>query len=210
MNKQDDLNREIEVQDEAESEQTAEPEVNTGSEVTSETGNEVQEETEDEIIVEVEPEVNSLIAEIETLKQQIQVEQDKMLRTRAELDNVHKRTQGQLERAHKYALTEFVNALLPVLDSLELGITATDKVEDVATVREGMELTLKKFSDELGKFGVLPVAPQQGDKFDPAQHEAMTAQPHETAESGTVLDTMQKGYELNGRLLRPAKVVVVK
>ena len=207
MNKHDDLNQETETKEEIEIKETAEAETDADGESIKEADNETQEATQ---AAEAETDVDVLTSEIETLKQQVQKQQDQALRAQAELDNMRKRTQGQLERAHKYALTEFVKALLPVLDSLELGITAADQAEDVTTLREGMELTLKKFSDELEKFGVIPVVPQLGDKFDPEKHEAVTTQPHETAESGTVLDTMQKGYELNGRLLRPAKVIVVK
>ena len=207
MNKHDDLNQETETKEEIEIKETAEAETDADGESIKEADNETQEATQ---VAEAETDVDVLTSEIETLKQQVQKQQDQALRAQAELDNMRKRTQGQLERAHKYALTEFVKALLPVLDSLELGITATDQAEDVTTLREGMELTLKKFSGELEKFGVIPVVPQLGDKFDPEKHEAVTIQPHETAESGTVLDTMQKGYELNGRLLRPAKVIVVK
>ncbi|MFB3091450.1 MAG: nucleotide exchange factor GrpE, partial [Gammaproteobacteria bacterium] len=110
----------------------------------------------------------------------------------------------------KYALEKFINELLPVLDSLELGINASENMEDTGSLREGMELTIKMFYSALERSGVKPVEPQKGDKFNPDQHEAVTMQEVEDIESGAVTTTLQKGYELNGRLLRPAKVIVAK
>ncbi|RKZ45824.1 MAG: nucleotide exchange factor GrpE, partial [Gammaproteobacteria bacterium] len=112
--------------------------------------------------------------------------------------------------AHKYALDKFINELLPVLDSMEMGIVASVEAEDVSSLREGLELTLKMFCSSLEKSGVHPVNPQKGDKFNPEQHEAMTMQEVDDVESGTVVTTLQKGYELNGRLIRPAMVIVAK
>jgi len=107
------------------------------------------------------------------------------------------------------ALEKFVTELLPILDSMELGITATDSADDIAGLREGMDLTLKMFSDTLEKFGVRIVDPQ-GEKFNPELHEAVSMQEYEDAEPGTVISVIQKGYELNGRLVRPAMVMVAK
>ena len=126
------------------------------------------------------------------------------------MDNVRKRTTRDIENAHKYALDKFINELLPVLDSMELGINAAENVEDVSSLREGMDLTMKMFCSSLEKSGVNPVDPQKGDKFNPDQHEAVTMQEVDNAESGTVITTLQKGYELNGRLIRPAMVIVAK
>ena len=93
---------------------------------------------------------------------------------------------------------------------MEMGIVASVEAEDVSSLREGLELTLKMFCTSLEKSGVHPVNPQKGDKFNPDQHEAMTMQEVDDAESGTVVTTLQKGYELNGRLIRPAMVIVAK
>ena len=147
--------------------------------------------------------------EIEHLKTQAQESLDKAIRAQAELDNVRKRTLRDVENAHKYALEKFVNELLPVIDSMELGINAAENAEEQSNLKEGMDLTLKMFRDALEKFGVAEVE-SQGVKFDPEKHEAVSMQELEGAEPGTVSAVLQKGYTLNGRLIRPAMVVVAK
>lgn len=179
---------------------------------------EVEDHTqEDEVSAETDTEeataeitIESLLKQIETLKTQVADSLDKAVRAQAELDNVRKRTTRDVESAHKYALDKFINELLPVLDSMELGIVASVEVDDVNSLREGLELTLKMFCSSLEKSGVHPVNPQKGDKFNPDQHEAVTVQEVDDAESGVVVTTLQKGYELNGRLIRPAMVIVAK
>ena len=147
--------------------------------------------------------------EIELLKKQVQENLDKAVRAQAELDNVRKRTLRDVENAHKYALEKFANELLPVIDSMEMGINAADESEEQKALREGMELTLKMFRDVLEKFGMSEVE-AAGVKFDPEKHEAVSMQEIEGSESGTVVNVLQKGYALNGRLIRPAMVVVAK
>ena len=154
--------------------------------------------------------IESLSEQIEALKKSATDNLDKAVRAQAELDNVRKRTTRDVENAHKYALDKFINELLPVLDSMELGLVASVEGEDISSLREGLELTLKMFCSSLEKSGVHPVNPQKGDKFNPDQHEAVTMQEVDDAESGTVVTTLQKGYELNGRLIRPAMVIVAK
>ena len=154
--------------------------------------------------------IESLSEQIEALKKTAADNLDKAVRAQAELDNVRKRTTRDVENAHKYALDKFINELLPVLDSMELGIVASVEGEDVSSLREGLELTLKMFCSSLEKSGVHPVNPQKGDKFNPDQHEAVTMQEVDDVESGTVVTMLQKGYELNGRLIRPAMVIVAK
>jgi molecular chaperone GrpE len=154
--------------------------------------------------------IESLLEQIEALKTSAADNLDKAVRAQAELDNVRKRTTRDVENAHKYALDKFINDLLPVLDSMELGLVASVEGEDVSSLREGLELTLKMFCSSLEKSGVRPVSPQKGDKFNPDQHEAVTMQEVDDAESGTVVTMLQKGYELNGRLIRPAMVIVAK
>lgn len=179
---------------------------------------EVEDHTqEDEVSAETDTEeataeitIESLSEQIETLKTQVADSLDKAVRAQAELDNVRKRTTRDVESAHKYALDKFINELLPVLDSMELGIVASVEVDDVNSLREGLELTLKMFCSSLEKSGVHPVNPQKGDKFNPDQHEAVTVHEVDDAESGVVVTTLQKGYELNGRLIRPAMVIVAK
>ena len=135
---------------------------------------------------------------------------DTVLRTRAELENLRKRSERDLENAHKYGAERFVSEMLPVKDSLELGLSASrgDEVS-VESVREGMELTLKMFAAALDKLGVTEVNPE-GEGFDPEFHQAMTMQEAEGQASGTVISVIQKGYVLNERLIRPALVVVAK
>jgi len=154
--------------------------------------------------------IESLSEQIEALKTSAADSLDKAIRAHAELDNVRKRATRDIENAHKYALDKFINELLPVLDSMELGINAADNVEDVSSLREGMDLTMKMFCSSLEKSGVSPVDPQKGDKFNPDLHEAVTMQEVDDAESGTIVVILQKGYELNGRFIRPAKVIVAK
>lgn len=131
---------------------------------------------------------------------------DKYLRTAAELENVRKRAARDVENAHKFALERFVNELLAVRDSLEMGLAAGEDA-DVESLRKGKEATLLLLTTVMERFGVAEVDPQ-GEPFDPALHEAMTMQPSAEVEPGSVLSVFQKGYALNGRLLRPAKVVV--
>lgn len=131
---------------------------------------------------------------------------DKYLRAVAELDNVRKRAAKDVENARKFALERFASELLPVRDSLEMGLASADQA-DAAHLREGSLATLKQLAATLERFGVTELDPQ-GEPFDPAVHEAMMMQPSASVEPGTVLTVFQKGYLLNGRLLRAARVVV--
>lgn len=150
-----------------------------------------------------------LQARLEQAQEQAQANLELALRTQAEMENLRKRTRRDIENAHKYALERFVNELLPVIDSMQLGMSASESAENIDDLREGMELTIKMFIDALEKFGVNAVDPQ-GEKFNPEQHEAVSMQEPADTESGTVVTVIQKGYELNGRLVRPAMVVVAK
>lgn len=135
---------------------------------------------------------------------------DALLRAKAEMDNLRKRANRDVENAHKYGIERLVGELLPVKDSLELGLSAADDEQvDVAKLREGMELTLKMLSTAMEKFGVELVDPE-GEKFDPERHQAMTMQETDSVEPGTVVSVIQKGYVLNNRLVRPALVIVAK
>ena len=135
---------------------------------------------------------------------------DRALRAQAELDNVRRRAERDLAQAHKFALERFVSELLPVRDSLELGLAASaGEGASAADITEGVELTLRMLEQAMDKFGVEAVNPA-GDPFNPEFHQAMTLQESDTAESGTVLTVVQKGYLLNERLVRPAMVIVAK
>ncbi len=135
---------------------------------------------------------------------------DQLMRTRAELENLRKRNQRDLENAHKFALERFAQELLQVWDSLELGHQAAqDQQADVQKLCEGTELTLKLLSDVMNKHGVEGIDPQ-GEPFNPEFHQAMTMQERDDVAPNTVVAVIQKGYLLNGRLLRPAMVMVSK
>ena len=132
---------------------------------------------------------------------------ERYLRAAAELDNVRKRAERDLENARKFAIERFATELLAVKDSLEMGLAAAEEATDVESLLEGSRATLKQLAGALERFGVAEVDPV-GEPFDPHLHEAMTTQPSDEAEPDTVLTVFQKGYTLNGRLLRPARVVV--
>ena len=133
---------------------------------------------------------------------------DQLMRTRAELDNLRKRSQRDLEQAHKFALERFSQELLQVWDSLELGHQAAqDEQADVHKLREGTELTLKLLSDVMSKHGIEQIDPD-GETFNPEYHQAMSVQERDDVAPNTVVAVVQKGYLLNGRLLRPAMVMV--
>ena len=135
---------------------------------------------------------------------------EQYLRAVAELDNVRKRAQRDIEAANRYGLEKFALELLPVRDSLELAVQSADQGEgDVQSLRQGQEATLKLLVKALDTLGITAIRPL-GEAFDPARHEAMLAQESSTAAPDTVLQVVQSGYELNGRLLRPARVIVAK
>ena len=140
------------------------------------------------------------------LQAQVDDNWDRYLRAAAELDNVRKRAVRDVENARKFALERFTNELLAVRDSLEMGLAAADQA-DAESLKAGSEATLKLLVATMERFGVAEVDPE-GEPFDPELHEAMTVQPSSDVEPGSVLTVFQKGYTLNGRLLRPARVVV--
>ncbi|HYN77861.1 MAG TPA: nucleotide exchange factor GrpE [Lamprocystis sp. (in: g-proteobacteria)] len=154
------------------------------------------------------PSGDELMAELDAARARADEHWDALMRARADLDNLRKRQAAELEKAHKFALDSFVRELLPVHDSLELGQGAAQaEGADVAKLREGTELTLKLFGDALSRFGVLPVEPL-GEPFNPEFHQAISVQPRADLAPNTVSAVMQKGYTLNGRLVRPALVMV--
>lgn len=135
---------------------------------------------------------------------------DQVMRTRAEMDNLRKRSQRDLENAHKFALDKISQDMLQVWDSLELGYQAAlDDSADIQKIREGTELTLKLLVDVMNRHGIEQVNPE-GEAFNPEFHQAMSMQERDDVEPNTVVAVVQKGYLLNGRLLRPAMVMVSK
>ena len=152
-------------------------------------------------------------SEVEALQAQVQEFQEQMLRSQAEMQNVRRRAEIDVEKAHKFALEKFVKELLPVADSLEKAVESTEGHDEsgelVASIREGVEMTLSLFMFSLKKFNVAPINPV-GEPFDPQHHEAMSMVPAPDAEPNSVVAVVQKGYLLNGRVVRPAMVVVAK
>ena len=133
---------------------------------------------------------------------------DQLMRTRAEMENIRRRSERELANAHKYALEKFAQELLPVIDSMEMGVAAAmDENADVSKLREGTEMTLKMFETAIEKFGIKSVHPH-GEAFNPDHHQAMTMIDSAEHEPNMIIDVMQKGYLLNERLVRPAMVVV--
>jgi molecular chaperone GrpE len=135
---------------------------------------------------------------------------EQVMRAKAELDNAQRRAERDVANAHKYALEKFSKELIPVIDSLEQALQL--QVDDNPTAQQihaGIELTLKLFTDVLQKFGIEQIDPM-GEMFNPEQHEAMTMQPQENTPTNTIISVFQKGYLLNGRIIRPARVVVAK
>lgn len=164
-----------------------------------------------------ETDVEVLQAQINDLNQSLAQAQakaaenwDTLLRTRAEAENIRRRTARDLENAHKYALERFAQELLPIIDSLHMGFRAAQSA-DVAIdkLREGTELTLKMFETALAKFQVVALDPV-GQPFNPEQHQAVTLIESKDVAPNTVVTVLQKGYTLNERLIRPAMVIVAK
>jgi len=151
-----------------------------------------------------------LASRIQSLEEQLAGAQDQSLRMAAELQNVRRRAEQDVEKAHKFALERFSGDLLAVVDSLERGIELSNP-DDAAVkpIREGMDLTLKLLLDTLARYQLVAVDPL-GEPFNPEHHQAMAMEESAHAEPNSVLKVFQKGYLLHGRLLRPAMVVVSK
>lgn len=151
-------------------------------------------------------EVAALRTALAQAEERLRAQHEQYLRGAAELDNVRKRAQRDIESAHRYALERFAGELLPVRDSLELAVR-TGASGDLQSVLAGQEATLKLLERAFEKFSIRQIHPS-GQRFDPAEHEAILMQPSAEAAPNTVLQVVQSGYQLNGRLLRPARVVV--
>jgi molecular chaperone GrpE len=158
------------------------------------------------------PETAAQLVELERLQQALSESEERAkshweqyLRAVADLDNVRKRAQRDIESANRYGLEKLAQELLPVRDSLELAVQNAAR-SDVQHLVAGQQATLALLAKALEKFGVRVIDPQ-GEPFDPERHEAMMTQESATAEPNSVLQVVQPGYELNGRLLRPARVI---
>ncbi|MBN0986336.1 nucleotide exchange factor GrpE [Amphritea pacifica] len=154
--------------------------------------------------------VEALQQDLAQARDQVAALKDQELRTRAEMQNIRRRAEMDVEKAHKFALEKFANELLPVVDSLERAIEASSSDDEaVVALREGVEMTLNMFVTGLGKFKVEQHNPE-GEPFNPELHQAMSMVPNPDVAANHVMAVMQKGYSLNGRLIRPAMVIVSK
>ncbi|MDQ3204372.1 MAG: nucleotide exchange factor GrpE, partial [Pseudomonadota bacterium] len=150
---------------------------------------------------------SDLAARVQVLEEQLAGAQDQALRVAADLQNVRRRAEQDVEKAHKFALEKFAGDLLPIIDSLERGLElSSPDDESIRPMREGIELTLKMFQDTLKRYQLEAIDPH-GEPFNAVQHQAMAMQESADVEPNSVLKVFQKGYQLNGRLLRPAMVV---
>ncbi|MGP1959925.1 MAG: nucleotide exchange factor GrpE [Arsenophonus sp. NC-TX2-MAG3] len=155
--------------------------------------------------------IDPRITELEQKLLEVQKrEREMLLRAKAEVENIRRRTEQDIEKAHKFALERFANELLPVIDNLERTIEVIDRENtESISILEGLELTLKSFLATVGKYGIKVVA-DKNVPFNPELHQAMTMIDSQEHEPNQVIDVMQKGYTLNARLLRPAMVIVSK
>jgi molecular chaperone GrpE len=160
-----------------------------------------------------EQESNSEVDEMieEAVEEALAEQQDMVLRAQAEVQNMQRRCEQDVERAHKFALEKFSGELLTVIDNLERALQAVPDIKDekVKALYEGVELTLKGFVETLEKFNIEQVDPE-GEPFDPQQHEAISLVENDDVDPNTVLTVVQKGYLLHGRVIRPAMVMVSK
>jgi molecular chaperone GrpE len=191
-------------------------EVNEGEEKTLDSADTAAEEIAAEKAKDLDAEIveellaEDQLSETEELQEQVSKANDQVLRVQAEMQNVRRRVERDVENAHKYALDKFTAELLPVVDNLERALSTIDAADDAQkAVATGLELTLKSFFDVLGRFKIDVVDPA-GQPFDADLHQAVSMVPNPDLEPNTVMDVFQKGYTLNGRLVRPAMVVVSK
>ena len=176
---------------------------NSNEEVLSEFAGEAAEVNTDE-----RPDHSELTALLEDARGKADEHWDQVVRMQAEMDNLRKRSERDLASAHKFALERFANELLPVKDSLEMGLAAFDTDgADPGKLREGVALTLQMLTNAMEKVAIKEVNPQN-ERFDPDFHQAMTMQERDDVEPNTVVTVVQKGYILNDRLIRPAMVIV--
>ena len=172
----------------------------------------IQEQLEDshkdeEKLESPEKNADSLEAQLEQAQAKATENWDQFIRAKAEMDNLRRRSVKDLENAHKFGIEKFATELLPVLDSMVMGLAVEDASAE--SLREGMELTMNMLEKMMEKLGIDEIDPLN-EKFDAAKHQAMTTQPSDEVEPNTVLAVMQKGYSLNERLIRPAMVIVSK
>ena len=164
----------------------------------------------EELLSEEQQKINELELALATAKSAVAEQKDTVIRAKAEVENIRRRAAQDVEKARKFALEKFAGELLPVIDNLERAVQSIDKDNEATkAVGEGVELTLQSFLSAIGKFDLKPIDPQD-QPFNPELHQAMSMQEVPGVAPNTVIAVMQKGYELNGRLVRPAMVMVSK
>ncbi len=176
---------------------------------TTENTGQIDPQAEEEALLQAE---DDLAEQIKQAEQKAEENWELLLRTRAEMENLRRRTEKDLENAHKFALEKFVSELLPILDSMEMGLNVDTTDNPEATIKglkEGIEMTVNMMKKAFDKFNIQVIDPLN-EKFDPELHQAMSMQPSDEVEPNTVIAVMQKGYTLNDRLVRPAMVMVSK
>ncbi|MDO6704692.1 nucleotide exchange factor GrpE [Photobacterium sp. 1_MG-2023] len=152
-------------------------------------------------------ELEAALAESEA---KVRDQQDSVLRARADVENMRRRSEQEIDKARKFALEKFAGELLPVIDNMERALEVADKSDEtIKPMVEGVELTLKTMTDTVEKFGLKAINPL-GETFNPEFHQAMSMQESAEHAPNTVMMVLQKGYELNGRVVRPAMVMVAK
>ncbi|AWB68193.1 nucleotide exchange factor GrpE [Saccharobesus litoralis] len=165
-------------------------------------------ENSEDVLTEEQAKIKELSEQLAASERKVADQQDSVLRAKAEVDNMRRRAAQDVEKARKFALEKFSSDLLDVADNLERALQAADKDNEVLKpMIEGVELTLKSLTGALEKHGVKEVNPE-GEPFNPEFHQAMSMVPNPDVAPNTVIAVMQKGYELNGRLIRPAMVMV--
>ena len=203
------------VDEQAAEEEVTEQASETTADVENSAENAEEQANKEEVVDELAAlEAEELIARIKKVQAKADENWDIALRTKAEMENVRRRTEKEVSNARKFGVEKMVNEILPVKDSMELGLKAAIELdiedESVHKIREGMELTLKMMNDAMTKIGVTEVTPEEGDAFNAEFHQAMSMQEIPGKESNTVVAVVQKGYLLNERLIRPAMVMVAK
>ena len=184
----------------------ADPEVKT--EEVSQPDSQLDSENPTNAEIEAELLENEDAAPSSDLQEQLNAANDQLLRSQAEIQNIRRRAERDVESAHKFGLEKFANQLLPVVDNLQRALDAIDtNDESQKAIYEGIDLTLKSFLDVLAQFKIEAIDPS-GEPFDADYHQAVSMVPNPDVEPNTVLEVFQKGYKLNGRLMRPAMVVV--
>ncbi len=177
---------------------------------TSESETPEQQATEEQVVEDSNQELDGLKAQLAEADDKLRRAGEEVLRAHAEVENFRKRSAREIENARKFALERFMADLLEVNESLERGLEAADGEQvSAAQLKDGMELTLKMLNSVCAKHGLQQINPE-GEKFNPEHHEALSMVPSDNAEPDTIINVVQKGFILNDRLLRPARVIVAK